>query len=99
MPTSRCALVVKVNLAGVLVKNDILQHGAKADGLPDLGLARALEPDALGVAAALDVEHAAVRPAVLVVANQRPRRVCGQRGLARAWPDTDIELQTSSRIN
>lgn len=34
-----------------------------------------LEADALGVAAALDVEDAVVGPAVLIVANQRPVRV------------------------
>ena len=33
----------------------------------------------------LDVEDAVVAPAVLVVADQRPRLVCRQRRLARAW--------------
>jgi hypothetical protein len=42
-----------------------------------------VEPDRLGVAAALEVEHALVRPAVLVVADQRPLRVGRQRRLAR----------------
>ena len=78
------SLVVKVHLAVVLIKHHVLQHRAKADGLPDLWLALLLEADALGVAAALDVEHPVVAPAVLVVPNQGPLGVCGQRGLARA---------------
>lgn len=66
----------------MLVKDDILQDRAEADGVVDLGLAALLETDALGVAAALDVEHTIVAPAVLVIANQRPRRVCRKRCLA-----------------
>lgn len=50
--------------------------------------AHLLESDGLGVAAALDVEHTAVAPAVLIVTNERAGRVGRQRGLAgacRAW--------------
>ena len=78
------ALAVKVDIAGVLVKDDVFQDGAEADGVVDLGLAALLEADALGVAAALDVEDPVVAPAVLVVSNQRARRVRGQRRLPRA---------------
>ena len=42
----------------------------------------AREPDALGVAAAFEIEDAAVAPAVLVVADQPALRVGGKRGLA-----------------
>lgn len=75
---------VKVNGARVLVKHDILQDRAKPDGAPNFGLLRRFEADALGIAPALDVEHAVVRPAVFVVADQRARRVGRQRRLARA---------------
>ena len=40
--------------------------------------------DALGVAAALDVEDALVRPHVLVVADEAAQRVGRERGLAGA---------------
>ncbi|MPM95658.1 hypothetical protein SDC9_142813 [bioreactor metagenome] len=40
--------------------------------------------DALGVAAALDVEDAPVAPAVLIVADQLAVRVSGQCGFAGA---------------
>ena len=43
---------VKVDVARVFVKHDVLEDGAEADGFPDLGLLRRLEADALGVAAA-----------------------------------------------
>lgn len=42
-----------------------------------------LEADALSVAAALDVEHAVVGPAVLVVSNEGPPGICRQSSLAR----------------
>jgi hypothetical protein len=54
------------------------------DGVKDLGLRRLRQADGLGVGAALDVEHAAVAPAVLVVADERALRVGRQRRLACA---------------
>ena len=79
-----CLLVVKVHLTGVLIKDNVLQHSAKLDGVPDLRLILPLQIDALGVAAALNVEDTIVSPAVLIISNQRPSRVCGQCGLACA---------------
>ncbi len=65
--------------------HDVLQHAAEPDGLEDLRLAVGLQPDALGVAAALDVEDAVIAPAVLVVADQRTVGLGGEGGLAGAW--------------
>ena len=42
------------------------------------------QPDGLGIAAALEVEDAVVAPAVLVVADQDPFRICAEGRLARA---------------
>ncbi len=53
-------------------------------GGPDLGLPFLREADHLGIAAALDVEDAALAPAVLVVADQRALGVGGERRLAGA---------------
>lgn len=47
----------------VVVKHDVLQHGAELDGVEDLGFVLVFESDRLGVTAALDVEHPAVPPA------------------------------------
>ena len=58
----------------VLVEDDVLQHRAEAERLEDVGLRLRRQVDRLGVAAALDVEDAAVGPAVLVVADQQPLR-------------------------
>lgn len=84
----RGSLAVKVDLAGVLVKDHILQHRPEADGVVDLRLAGLLEADALSVAAALDVEHAVVAPAVLIVSDQGPCGVSGKGGL----PSTCTEI-------
>ena len=75
---------VVVGDAGHRVDHHVLDHAAEADGVPDLRLALLAQVDALGVAAALEVEDAAVRPAVLVVADQAALRVGAERGLAGA---------------
>jgi hypothetical protein len=66
------------------IEDNVLHHRAEADRVEDLGLALCGESDALGVAAALDVEDALVRPHVLVVADERAARVGRERRLAGA---------------
>ena len=66
----------------VLVEHHVLEHAAEADRVPDLRLALFGQLDALGVAAALDVEDAVVGPAVLVVADEPAIGIGGKRGLA-----------------
>ena len=78
------ALAHEVDFSRVLIKHDILEDASEADGIPDLGFFLFFETDALGVAAALDVEDAVVTPAVLVVADEGARWVCGERRFARA---------------
>ena len=69
----------------VRVGDDVLQHGAEAmAGGPDLRFVLGRQVDHLGVAAAFEVEHAVVAPAVLVVADQLAMRIGRQRGLAGA---------------
>ena len=83
-------VVVEVEHAA-LVDDDVLEHRAeRARGGVDLRLRLRREADHLRVAAALEVEDAAVAPAVLVVADQVPFGVGGQRRLARAGePEED----------
>ena len=73
-----------VRLTGVVVDDDVLHDGAERDGVVDHRLRLAGEVDALGVAAAFQVEHRPRRPTMLVVADQKPLRVRGQRRLAGA---------------
>ena len=75
-------IVVEVELAGVGIHHHVLHQSAKLDGVVDLRLALGAEVDALGVAAALEVEHGIVRPAVLVIADEHAVGVGGQGGLA-----------------
>jgi len=80
----RETLIVVIRLARVRIEDHILQHAAEADGVPYARLALAREANRLGVAAALDVENAVPRPAVLVIADQAPLAVGRQRRFAGA---------------
>ena len=76
---------VEIDRARGGIDDDVLEHGAEHLGRRiDLGLPFARQPDDLRVAAALEVEDSLVGPAVLVVPDQRPRRVGGERRLPRA---------------
>ncbi len=77
------AVVVEVENAAV-VQHDVLEHRAeRTRRREDLRFRLLREPDYLRVAAALEVEHPAIAPAVLVVTDQGPLRVCRERRLAR----------------
>ena len=77
-------LVVEVEHAA-LVDDDVLEdRPERARRLEDLRLGLRREPDHLRVAAAFDVEDAVVAPAVLVVADQPPLGIGGERRLARS---------------
>ncbi len=81
----RVAVVVEIELARLHVHHDVLEHRAEALGRRiNLRLRIARKLDHLGVAAAFEIEDAVFRPAMLVVAHQRARRIRGQRRLARA---------------
>ncbi len=75
------ALVLEVDLA-VVVYGHVLKQCVASDGVEDVGLRLLVEVDHLGVAAALEVEHAVVVPAVLVVADEQTLRVGRESGLA-----------------
>ena len=78
-------LRVEVEPARLRVDHDVLEHGAETvRRFPDLRLRFFRQLDGFRVAAAFEVEHAVVRPAVLVVADERAVRVGGKRRLAGA---------------
>ena len=83
------------------IDDDVFEHGAEAvHGRPDLRFGGLREVDGLRVAAALEVEHAVVRPAVLVVADQRAVRIGRERGLAgagEAEEDRDVAFGSDVR--
>src|SRR6516165_9681860 len=80
----RESIVIVVWPASDGIDDYVFQHTAKADGIPDLRLTLARQPDALRVAAAFDIKNAVVGPAVFVVADQPAFRIGGERRLARA---------------
>ena len=81
----REAVVVEVQRPGLGIDHDVFQQGAEAPGGGvDFRLRLGREIDHLGIAAAFEVEDAAVRPAMLVIADQNPRGVGGESGLAGA---------------
>ena len=78
--------VVEIGYPGVGVDDHVFQQRAEAEaGVVDLGLGLGREVDRLGVAPALEIEHAVIGPAMLVVADQnaggigRERRLAGPR--------------------
>ena len=78
-------VIVQVEYPRIGVDHHVLEHRAE---LPrrgvDLRLCLLGQADHLGVTAALEIEHAAVAPPVLVVSDQRALGVGGQRRLAGA---------------
>eukprot|EP01137_Pigoraptor_chileana_P000325 Opistho-2@36320 len=88
--------ILEINLARVLIVDDILHDGSEANGVVDLGLFFLRKIDGLGIATALNVEHAVVRPAVLVVANEIAlgiRRQCRLAGATQAKEQSDIAIR------
>ena len=77
--------VVEIRHAIIGAEHDVLQHRAEAlAGGIDLRFGFARQLDALGVAAAFEIEDAVRAPAVFVIADQRALRIGGERGLAGA---------------
>lgn len=76
--------VVVVDLAGDIIKDDVLKDRAEADGAENIGFLLGRKANALGVATTLNVEDTVFTPAVLIVTNQGAVGVGGKRGLAGA---------------
>ena len=76
-------LVSEVDVA-LSIQSDVLQQSVALDGVVDIRLGVLIQVDDLCVAAALEVEHAVVIPAVLVIADQQTLGIGGQGGLAGA---------------
>ena len=96
----RVGRVVQVQRAGGRVHHHIFQHRAEAfGGRENLRLRLAAQLDDLGIAAAFDVEDAVFAPAMLVIADQRARRIGRQRGLAGTGkPEKDRRLAVRANI-
>ena len=78
-------VVVEIELPGLGIDDHVFEDGPEpARGRVDLRLGLRRQLDRLRVAAAFEVEDAAVAPAVLVVADQHPLRIARQRRLAGA---------------
>ena len=67
--------VSEVALA-VFVNSDVLQQSVAADSVVDIGFGILIEVDNLSVAAAFEVEHTVVIPAVFVITDEETFRIC-----------------------
>src|SRR5207245_1428724 len=76
--------VVEIGPARGGIDNDVFQDAAEAQRLENLRLVGSGEMNALGIAAALEIEDAVLGPAVLVVADQAALGIGGERGFAGA---------------
>ena len=87
-------LGIEIELRESRVHGHVFQHGAEADGVPDLRLLFLGEPDALGIAAAFEIEDAAGRSS-----RARRRRSGGAGGSAERVvlpvPDSPKKSATS----
>ena len=91
----RDAHVVIVRRPTVGIVDDVLKDASKADGIVNLGLLRGGEVDGLGIASALDIEYAGVRPDMLVVADEHTPWVGTEGCLSRsrqAKKESDVTL-------
>ena len=75
-------VVIVVDNTGDRVENNVLEDGTELDGVENIGLLLCGETNGLSVATTLDVEDTCVRPAVLVVTDERTLGVSRQGGLA-----------------
>jgi len=76
--------IIVVDHSGGGIENDVLEDGTELDGVENIGLLLGGKTNALGVAAAFNVEDALVAPAVLVVTDQGTLRVGRESCLASA---------------
>jgi hypothetical protein len=73
-----------IRFARQRINHHIFNHRTEPDRVPNERLPFLRQLDALGVAAAFEIEHTVIAPAVLVVADQPAVWIGGERGLARA---------------
>ena len=73
---------LRVHDPGKVEGNPVSVSYTHLDGVVDIGFGVLIQVDDLCVAAALEVEHAVVVPAVLVIADQQTLGIGGQGGLA-----------------
>ena len=76
-------LVIRVVHPAAVVQHDVLQNGAESERLKDVRLLLHAQIDRLRVAATFDVEDPVIRPAMLVISDQKALRIGRQRRLAR----------------
>ncbi len=85
-PHVRCqAVVVEIQRQRFGIMDHVLDHRVRhRAGRVDVRLGLGVQADGLGIASALEVEGAALGPAVFVVADQDAGRIGRERGLAGA---------------
>src|ERR1035441_3373541 len=78
------AVVVVIGDARDRVEYHVFQHRTEVERVVDLRFGFRGQPNALGIAAAFEVENVGGAPAVLVIANQAAAGIGGERSVPRA---------------
>src|SRR5579883_2382066 len=71
----RTRIVVIVWHSRLWIESDVLQHGPKAYGIPDLRLKTLRETDTLRIATTLKIENAAGAPSMFVISDEPAVRI------------------------
>ena len=79
-----CFAAVGVINAAIFAHDHVFQQRIAADGAVDLRLSLLRKVDGFSVATALEVKHAIIVPAVLIIADQLAVRIGGECGFAGA---------------
>ena len=74
--------ILKVEGSGILIDYNVFNKCSEADSVPDLRLVLLGEVYALRIAAAFEIEHSVIRPAVLVVSDKPAVWIRGEGGLS-----------------
>lgn len=82
-------VVIRVTRGRII--DNILEDGAEADSVVNLGLLFAREVNTLGVAATLDIEDTRVRPDVFIVTDELSARIRRKSTIARVRQEEFIE--------
>ena len=95
----RDRVIIIIRLSCFRIQNYVLHLASETDGIVNLRLILRIQIDALCIAAALEVEYAVVRPAVLVVTDELSSRIGGESCLSCSGETEEYSCLMGLRIH